>query len=104
MLTHMSGLFRFTAIAIGILVFAFVLSVCGDAFACTDGADACCVRTDKLAGLHHIFDRLMRACSRFGLLAGQTVAGDSKLTFLYAAGDQGISSTLLTSKVSQLRI
>lgn len=48
MLSGMFALMRFTAIALSVLVFAVVFSVCGEAVACGGCAHPCCLRADRI--------------------------------------------------------
>lgn len=69
MIPVMFTLLRFTAIALSVLVFAVVLTVCGEAVACGSCVHACCVKTNRpdqredgvVAGIVKACDRLIQA-------------------------------------------
>lgn len=60
---HMVGLMRFTAIALCLLVFAVVFSVCGEAVACGTCGDACCLKADRTERRDGMISRSITACS-----------------------------------------
>lgn len=104
MLNHMSPLFRYTAIALGMLVVALMFSVCGEALACAGCGDACCLNANRPEGLPHFLGKVVQACARCGrLVASASLAGASDSSW---QGDitRFSSSPLLVSKVAQLRI
>jgi len=94
---------RFTAIALSVLVFAVVLTVCGEAVACGGCVHACCVKTDRpdrrkdgvVADIVKAFDRLIQAVrpkSSIAMVPPLERAWSPPMT------------PLLASKVAQLRI
>lgn len=99
----MFSLLRFTTIALSVLVFAVVLTVCGEAVACGGCVHACCVRTDRperrredtVAQIANAGDRLVEAIRPASVI----------LAIPLTEGSSGPSSPpLLAAKVAQLRI
>lgn len=65
----MATLLRYAGIAIVVLVFAIVLTVCGEG-ACLSCAHACCVKPDRVDRLRTGLDRLLAACAVCRVHAG----------------------------------
>lgn len=96
-------LLRFMTIAISVLVFVVVLTVCGEAVACGGCLHACCVKTDRPERRRDgVVARLAQACQR--LVEGVRPAFGVAATPLFGWPPTPGTPLLLEVKVAQLRV
>lgn len=102
-LSSMYALMRFTAIVFSVLVFAIVLTACGEAFACGGCVHACCVKTDRPDRRQQsAVEQISTACDKAVHFA-PSAASLTTAPLLQVASAQP-TPPLLAAKVAQLRI
>lgn len=93
---------RLTTITLGVLAFAIVFSVCGEAFACGGCSHFCCIKTDRTERRRSVVGEIVKAVSKFAPVPNPSsgVAGAS----VYDRFRGQSASLCLAPKVAQLRI
>lgn len=93
---------RFVAITLGVLVFAVVLLICGEAMACDSCAHACCAKVDRAERPGDVSSRTSKVHS--DTVCANTPALGLAEPSVLSSGSQSATPFLLVMQAAPLRI